>query len=58
MEYQQKDGYMKMLDDQKKQGRTVLDQQKKYQKDYLAAQTDAQKKGTPPYIKAKEFYGQ
>merc|ERR1711959_25394 len=40
----QKDGYMKMLDDQLKQGTTVLDQQMKYQKDYLYAQADQQKK--------------
>merc|ERR1719316_1656409 len=34
----QKQGYMKMLEDQLKQGTTVLDQQVKYQKDYLYAQ--------------------
>merc|ERR1719395_452914 len=40
----QKDGYMKTLDEQLKQGTTVLDQQMKYQKDYLYAQADQQKK--------------
>merc|ERR1719316_884853 len=40
----QKDGYMKMLDDQLQQSSTVLDQQMKYQTEYLAAQAGQQKK--------------
>merc|ERR1712199_19298 len=40
----QKEGYMKMLDDQLQQSSTVLDQQMKYQTNFLAAQADQQKK--------------
>merc|ERR1711962_1794221 len=40
----QKDAYSKMLEEQLKQGITVLDAQVKHQKDYLLAQADQQKK--------------
>lgn len=40
----QKQGYIKMLDDQLKEGNAVLSQQMKYQQDYLHAQADQQKK--------------
>jgi len=40
----QKDAYSKMLEQQLKQGITVLDAQVKHQKDYLVAQADQQKK--------------
>lgn len=40
----QKDAYNKMLEEQLKQGVTVLDAQVKHQKDYLVAQADQQKK--------------
>jgi len=40
----QKDAYSKMLDEQLKQGITVLNAQVKHQKDYLLAQADQQKK--------------
>jgi len=40
----QKDAYNKMLEEQLKQGITVLDAQVKHQKDYLVAQADQQKK--------------
>jgi septal ring factor EnvC (AmiA/AmiB activator) len=40
----QKDAYMKMLDEQFKQGTHVLDAQTTHQKDYLKSQADQQKK--------------
>merc|ERR1719265_2090218 len=40
----QKDDYMKMLDEQLKQGMASLDQQVKHQKSYLQQQADQQKK--------------
>jgi len=39
----QKDAYMKMLDEQVKQGAAVLDAQCKHQKDYLKSQAEQQK---------------
>jgi len=39
----QKDAYMKMLDEQVKQGASVLDAQCKHQKDYLKSQAEQQK---------------
>merc|ERR1719258_111517 len=38
----QKAAYAKMLEDQLKQGKSVLDGQLKYQKEYLAAQAEQQ----------------
>lgn len=40
----QKDSYMKMLDEQIKQGTQVLEAQVKHQKEYLVGQADQQKK--------------
>jgi len=40
----QKDAYMKMLDEQVKQGTQVLEAQVKHQKGYLLGQADQQKK--------------
>ena len=40
----QKDAYMKMLDEQVKQGTLVLEAQVKHQKEYLLGQADQQKK--------------
>jgi len=40
----QKDAYMKMLDEQVKQGTQVLEAQVKHQKEYLLGQADQQKK--------------
>mmetsp|Transcript_12679 Transcript_12679/g.30842 ORF Transcript_12679/g.30842 Transcript_12679/m.30842 type:complete len:89 (+) Transcript_12679:115-381(+) len=40
----QKDAYMKMLDEQVKQGTQVLEAQVRHQKDYLLGQADQQKK--------------
>eukprot|EP00927_Polykrikos_kofoidii_P011872 TRINITY_DN15079_c0_g1_i1.p1 TRINITY_DN15079_c0_g1~~TRINITY_DN15079_c0_g1_i1.p1 ORF type:complete len:303 (+),score=41.88 TRINITY_DN15079_c0_g1_i1:97-909(+) len=40
----QKEVYLKMLDEQLKQGISVLDQQAKYQRDHLSVQCDQQKK--------------
>ena len=40
----QKDAYMKMLDEQVKQGTQVLEAQVKHQKEYLLGQADQQKR--------------
>merc|ERR1719356_2275444 len=52
----QKEGYIKLLDDQLKQGQATLDQQRKQQTDYLHQQAQQQKDQVQMQIKQQTDY--